>query len=236
MAIVTISREFGAFGRPVGREVARRLGAEFLDREIVADVATRAGITLAEAEDLDERVPSRWQRVAAALSIGLPDPVTPPVPASFEADPGTRPDLSTPDRLAALTRVVIEEAADRGDVVILGRGGAFILADRPGAFHVLLHADLDVRVRALVDRMADLPVEEIPDDTRPDETSLRELCRTMDARRAEYIRRLFQADWLDATRYHLAVDAGRVPRDTVADMIVMGARAIAPPDPTRSPG
>jgi cytidylate kinase len=228
MAIVTISREFGAPGRPVGRELARRMGAEFLDRQLVAAVATRAGLSLAEAEDLDERVPSRWQRLAAALSVGVPDPVTPPVPASFEGDPLTRTDLSAHDRLAALTRVVIEEAAERGNVVILGRGGAFILADHPEAVHVQLHADIESRVRSLVDRVAGLPVEEIPDGTRPDEASLRELCRTMDARRAEYIRRHFHADWLDARRYHLAIDGGRVPRETIVDLILMAVRAIAP--------
>ena len=83
---ITISREFGAHGRPVGRELAQRMGAEFLDRQLVAAVATSAGISLAEAEDLDERVPSRWQRLATALSVGVPDPVMPPVPASFEDD------------------------------------------------------------------------------------------------------------------------------------------------------
>ena len=88
MAIVTISRQFGAPGRPVGLELARRMGAEFLDRQLVAAVATRAGIPLAEAEDLDERVPSRWQRLAAALAVGVPDPVMPPVPASIDDDLG----------------------------------------------------------------------------------------------------------------------------------------------------
>jgi cytidylate kinase len=233
MAIVTISREFGAPGRPVGQELARRMGAEFLDRQLVAAVATRGGISLAEAEDLDERVPSRWQRLAAALSVGVPDPVMPPVPASLEDDAAARADLSAHDRLAALTRTVIEEAAERGNVVILGRGGAFVLAGRPDAVHVQLHADIDVRVRTVVDRVAGIPVEEIPDGTRPDEASLRELCRTMDGRRAEYIRRHFQADWLDASHYDLAIDGGRLSREAIVDIILVAVRAVGAIDPQR---
>ena len=233
MAIVTISREFGAPGRPVGRELASRMGAEFLDRQLVEAVATRAGISLAEAEDLDERVPSRWQRLAAALSVGVPDPVVPPMPAESEDDAAARADLSAHDRLAALTRVVVEEAAERGNVVILGRGGAFVLAGRPDAVHVQLHADIDVRVRTVVDRVAGIPVEEIPDGTRPDEASLRELCRTMDARRAEYIRRHFKADWLDASHYDLAIDGGRLSREAIVDMILVAVRAVGAADPSR---
>ena len=69
--------------------------------------------------------------------------------------------------------------------------------------HVQLHAPLEARVRYLLTR-----VEEIPADTRPDEASLRELCRTFDARRAEYVRRMFGKDWLDPENYDLSIDTG----------------------------
>ena len=39
MPVITISRQFGAAGVPVGRARADRFGAEFLDRAIVAQVA-----------------------------------------------------------------------------------------------------------------------------------------------------------------------------------------------------
>ena len=54
-------------GAPVGRELARRLGAEFLDRNIVAMAAQRAGISEEEARGYDERMPGVWQRVATVL-------------------------------------------------------------------------------------------------------------------------------------------------------------------------
>ena len=85
---------------------------------------------------------------------------------------------------------------------------------------------LDARVRFLMTR-----VEEIPPDTRPDEACLRELCRTIDARRAEYVRRLFGADWLDAAHYDLSIDTSRVDHATVADIIETVARRRASRDP-----
>lgn len=213
MPVITISRQFAAAGQVVGRALAERFGAELLDRELVAAVAERAGIPEAEAEGYDERLPGLWQRIATALAAGSPDPAIPPLPADM------LPATAVHERLARLTRTVIEEAAERGDAVIVGRGGAFILGRRPNVIHVQLHAPLDARVRFLMTR-----VEEIPPDTRPDEASLRELCRTIDARRAEYIRRLYSADWLDAAHYDLSIDTSRVDHGTVTDLIEMVAR------------
>lgn len=213
MPVITISRQFASAGQVVGRLLAERFGAELLDREIVAAVAERAGIPEAEAEGYDERLPGLWQRIATALAAGSPDPAIPPLPADM------LPATAVHERLARLTRTVIEEAAARGDAVIVGRGGAFILGRRPDTIHVQLHAPLDARVRFLMTR-----VEEIPPDTRPDEASLRDLCRTVDARRAEYIRRLYGADWLDAANYDLSIDTSRIDAETVADLIATTAR------------
>ena len=200
MPVITISRQFGAAGVPVGRALADRFGAEFLDRAIVAQVALRAGIPEQELESYDERLPSLWQRVASVLATSSPEPAAPAAPYPDHLAP-----MSVHERLVGITRTVIEEAAERGNAVILGRGAAFILGKRPGVFHVQLHASLDARVRYLLSR-----VEQIPPEARPEEKSLRELCQSIDAARAGYVRRLFGADWLDATWYDLAVDTGRL--------------------------
>ena len=209
MPIITISRTFASGGAPVALELARRFDAEFLDRNIVAAVAERSGIPETEAEGYDEQLPTLWQRVASALASSSPEVAMPPLPAGELLSAG-----AVQERLAALTRVVIEEAAERGNAVIVGRGAAFIVGKRRDALHVKLHAPLDTRIRHLVTR-----VEDIPADTRPDADSLRELCRTMDARRARYIKRLFGVDWLDVTRYDLAIDTGTTPIAIAVDLI-----------------
>lgn len=218
MPIVTISRQFGAAGRPVGLGVARRLGASLLDRQLVAAAARRAGLTVEEAEGYDEGVPTLLQRLAAALSTRIPDPVV--VPASDDPE-GV---VTAHDRLSALTRSVIEEAADRGDAVILGRGAAHVLRRRPGVLHVQLHASVEDRVRLLERRVAEIPVEELPPDTALDARSLRQLCEEMDARRAAYIRRQFDVDWLDVSHYDLSLDMGRIEAETAVDLIELAVR------------
>ena len=209
MPVITISRQFGAAGVPVGRALADRFKAELLDRAIVAQVALRSGIPERDLEMYDERLPSIWQRVAAALAVSTPEPQAATLPY-IENLPMT----SMHDRLVEITRAVIEEAAERGNAVIIGRGAAFVLGKRPGAVHVQLHASMDARVRYLLAR-----VEEIPEEARPEERSLRELCQSIDAARADYVRRLFGADWLDVRNYDVAIDVGRLGVTRTVDVI-----------------
>lgn len=213
MPIITISRQFGALGKPIGLALAERFGAEFVDRGIVAAVAARAGMPESEAEGYDERLPSLWQRIAAALATSAPEVSMPSLPSDVSLGSAIH------ERLPAITRAVIEEAAQSGNAVILGRGAAFILARRPDVLHVQLHAPLEARVRYLMTR-----VEEIPLDAKPDEASLRELCESFDRARSNYIRRLFGRDWLDATCYDLALDTGRFGLTGSVDLIEAAVR------------
>ena len=214
MPLITISRQFGAAGAPIGRALAERFGAEFLDRAIVAQAALRAGIPEQELESYDERLPTVWQRMASALAAA-PEPAMAGVTYSASLAP-----MSVHERLVEITRGVIEEAATGGNAVILGRGGTFILADHPAAFHVQLHASMDARVRYLLARVEDIPVE-----ARPEEKALRELCQSIDTARAEYIRDVFNADWLDITHYDLALDTGRLGVEKSTDLIEAAVRA-----------
>src|SRR5690349_13505966 len=218
MPVITISRQFGAAGIAVGNLLAQRLDAELLDKAIIAQVAVRSGIPEAEIESYDERMPSFWQRVTSALASSSPEPMLVDLPYLEQVPTGTMQ-----ERLVAVTRAVIEEAAERGNAVIIGRGAAWILGKRPGVLNVQLHASMEARVRYLMAR-----VEEIPPDARPEEKSLRELCQSVDAARGEYVRRLYGVDWLDARSYDIAIDVGRFGIDKTADLIESAARALQP--------
>jgi cytidylate kinase len=213
MPVITISRQFGAAGLPVGRKLAQRLGAEFLDRAIVAQAAVRSGIPESELETYDERLPSIWQRITSALAGGSPEIGAPP---SIQDEP---PVISIHDRLVRLTRAVVEEAAAGGNVVIVGRGAAFILGRKPGVLNVQLVASLGDRVRYLLTR-----VEEAPEAERLDEAQLQALCKSIDSARADYIRSIFGADWMDPSHYDLVIDTGRLGVARTVELIETAAR------------
>lgn len=216
MPIITLSRQFGAGGAAVGRTLAERFEVPFLDREIVAAAAERAGIPEADAEGYDERMPGLWQRLGAALATSAPEVAIPASALESTVSPAIG------ERLFALTRSIIEEAAAAGGVVILGRGAGFILSGRPEVLRVHLQASLDDRVRYLTSR-----VEELPADARPDEGSLRALCRSVDTARATYLRRRFDVDWMDARHYDLTLDTGRLGLARSIELIESAARHVS---------
>ena len=55
--VITISRQFGTGGHEIGAELARRLGVKLLDKQILNEVARRAGVVEDAMEKLEARNP-----------------------------------------------------------------------------------------------------------------------------------------------------------------------------------
>ena len=119
--LVTISASYGAGGSWIGPQVAERLGSLFIDRAIPVQVAERLDVPVAHAHVHDEAAAPPFTRLLARLpntsGVVLPE--------------------ATTDAFCRETERVLIDAADAGDVVVLGRAGALVLRDRPDAFHVV---------------------------------------------------------------------------------------------------
>lgn len=202
MPVITISRQFGAGGASVAQIVAERVGAELVDEALVAEVARRLELPMAEVEHADERPETFTDRLLGALrhlAPGMALPWRPPL-----SDEAVDPRWA----IVNLTQELIKEAARVGHVVVVGRGGAFVLRERPNALHVFLHAADEVRTEAVMTRFM------------LTETSARRRMREIDAARATYIRQLYGADWQDSAHYHLVLDTGRLGHGRAADVIL----------------
>jgi cytidylate kinase len=103
---------------------------------------------------------------------------------------------------------VIHESARRGNAIVVGRGGAFLLADWPGVFHVFLRSAEPIRTREVMARLA-----------VTEEEARRRLHQT-DADRAAYARQNYAADWRDPRHYHLVLDTGRLGYQRAAETIL----------------
>jgi cytidylate kinase len=115
----------------------------------------------------------------------------------------------------------VEEAAERGNAVILGRGAAFILRDRPDVLRVHLHASLEDRLRYVRTQ-----VEELPGDASTDDESVRALCRSVDAARARYLRDHFGVNVNDLRVYDLSIDTGRLGVGRTVEIVEIAARQL----------
>src|SRR5919201_2319590 len=147
MPVITIGRQFGAGGEPVGRIVARRLKADLLDNQIMTEVARRLELPEDEVEAQDENPGSFLNRLLTALGSASVDFSVPPEVAAWTppyADPAFDPRRA----ILNITQQVIREAAKTGNVVIVGRGAGHPLQEEPGVTSVFLHAPEDYRIKA----------------------------------------------------------------------------------------
>jgi cytidylate kinase len=203
MTLVTLSAPYGAGGSHVGPEVAERLGVPFVDRAIPTAVAEQLAVPLHDAIDRDEAVGSWLTR--ALLSFGQVGPVlagATPVPGSVLTD----------DTFREATEQVLQQHAASG-AVILGRAGAIVLRDAPGALHVRLTGSREARI---AQGMAIEGVDRETAERHADET---------DRARDAYVRHFYRCDARDPALYHLVLDSTALPLDACADLVVEAAQA-----------
>ncbi|ETK33890.1 cytidylate kinase-like family protein [Microbispora sp. ATCC PTA-5024] len=202
MQVVTLSATYGTGGSVIGPAVAERLGVPFLDRAIPGAVAQDLGVTLEEALAHDDRA----ERGLARLLLGmtrLPSVTWGGVEAHL---PPSAP--LTPEEFTQRTEQVIRETARTTGGVFLGRAGAIVLADHPGALHVRLDGPLRRRVL------------QTAAFSGVDEREARRVVCANDRARAAYVRQFYRADPADPGLYHLVLDSTVVPVPTCVELIV----------------
>ena len=208
MPVITIGRQFGAGGTSVGEMLARKLHTDLLESRIIDEVAHRLQLPKEEVEAEDEQPGSLLARLLVALGSASTEPLVPPEAAAWQP-PNTDPAFDTRKAVLEITQHVIEEAARTGNVVIVGRGGAYILRDFPGALHVFLRAAEAVRVKAIMARY----------DIASEEEARKRLKRT-DENWTAYIKQVYGHDRNLAAHYDMVLDTGRLGYATTVDAIV----------------
>jgi cytidylate kinase len=204
MTVITLSAPYGAGGGQVGPEVAERLGIPFVDRAIPTDVAEKLAVPLREAVERDEAIGGWFAR--ALLSFGAVGPALagapPPGGAVLDAD-----------AYCQATEQVLRERAAGDGAVILGRAGAVVLRDSPGALHARLMGPRDARIQQ---GMLLEGVDRATAERHAEET---------DRARETYVRHFYRVDARDPALYHLVIDSTALPLGACADLIVDAARA-----------
>jgi cytidylate kinase len=202
-AVVTIAALYGAGGSVVGRRVAERMGVQFLNRAIPMAVARRAGLPEAAVADVDEKPRNGWQRLLAIVGRASP--------ATGASDQVERLDIDE-----RRVRAEIEEFlahASRAGGVVLGRGGAVVLADVPGALHVYLGGDRKARMERVMELQG------------VDRATAASRVKANDRARRDYVKSTYGIDGDSPHLYHLMIDAIALRADVCVELIVAAAQA-----------
>ena len=197
MAVVTISRLLGSEGDVIALKVAKCLGYEFVDNALIVEISERAGVSVDDIVGLDEKYQSRtveWLKNFMGPRLG-----------KIMTDERKHID---PESFIEYCKTVIQGLAEKGNVVIVGRAGQFILKNLDTAFHVRIVADEKFRVERL---KASRDISE--------EHAL-EIIKKSDNMRKQYIERYFKSHWEDPLAYHLILDSSKLGIEETASIIV----------------
>ena len=197
MPVITIGRQIGAGGNTVGEMLARRLKIDVLDSRLIDEVAHRLQLPKEEVEAEDEQPGSLLQRLLIALGSAGGEPMIPPETAAWNP-PNVDPVFDTRRAVLRITQHVIQEAARAGNVVIVGRGGAYILQDFPAALHVFLRAAEAIRLKVVMARF------------NLSEADARRRLKQADENSTAYIKQVYGHDRNLASHYDLVLDTGRL--------------------------
>ena len=145
MSIITIARQFGAGGKTLGTMVAKELGYTLIDEQIVEMVALEADVSPELVDSVAqetgrEGVVQRVLRRFGPFSRGY-------VETAMEERPG----YVNGDLYISLLHKVIPVFAEQDDVVIIGRGGQYILSEWPNTFHFLMIANIENRINFMME-------------------------------------------------------------------------------------
>lgn len=203
MPVVTIRGMMGSFAPEIGKVVADRINADYIDREIIKDVAQKLKWSQQGIEDKEEPPTTLMGRILDALAHTYP---------SGEGYPGAflhawEIPLDDAHYLEGLEHVV-KELANNKSVVIRGRGSQFILKDYPGVFHVLIVSPMELRIQRTMERL------------NIDENKAKKEIERFDQSRREFAKRYFHTEMEDPANYHLVLNTGYFTEEQAVSIIV----------------
>ncbi len=153
--IITISREYGAAGGLIGKELARELGYEYYDKSLILNVAREAGVPVENVNRWDEVVPANF---GFAQSL-------------FEFY--NRP-LS--EKLFEAQSKVIHEIGEKGNCVIVGRNANSILKEFDNTLHVFLCANVRWRANRMMEQVEGITADKMLDEVMAIDKKRRKYC------------------------------------------------------------
>jgi Cytidylate kinase-like family len=125
MAIITISRQFGAGGYTLGKDIAGKPGYTFASDEVISMIARKARVSKGWVQSTEKEAGSKKQRILSSV-----------IPRSFiDRIIDDQQGYIDEEIYLELLEQIIRQIASDDNCLILGRGGQYILKDSENAFH-----------------------------------------------------------------------------------------------------
>ncbi|MBE6578031.1 MAG: cytidylate kinase-like family protein [Ruminococcaceae bacterium] len=193
MRIITISREFGSGGRELGELIAKKLGFAYFDREIITTVAERSQMDEHYVEAVLDRGMFRELHITYGHSIAHTSTIT-----------------HTARQIIEEQHKIINEIAEAGDCVIVGRNADVFLAE---------HEPLKLFVYATDEAKLARCRERAPEDEHLSDKALKRSIKRINRARGRTHAFYSDIPWGDKRGYHLCVNTTDVDIEVLANIL-----------------
>ena len=190
--IITVSRQFGSGGRSIAKQVATALGYDYYDSELAQKVADETGFDPSYVADAGEYAPGK-SILSYAFGSATPH--------------GSGNHMNASDYLWATQSRIINELAEKGNCVIVGRCADFILRDRDDCLNVFIHADKDYKAKRIVELYG---VRDKSPAKRLEEK---------DRKRAANYKYFTGREWGNTENYHISLNSGKLGSELCVRLI-----------------
>ena len=201
MSVITISRQFGAGGKTLGRRIADTLGYFYADEDIIERAVVEIYVSSDGREIIETEPVDKLRKFISKLN---------PFGTSLMELP-----LSDKERYidgfkyVELLNLIIPKIARNGNAVIVGRGGQYILHDVENTYNILLIANEEDKINFIVDHY------------RVSRTRAVQMINRMNKRRANLYSFFRKKDYDDPKLYDLILNMSKFSIDKAEKLITM---------------
>jgi len=199
MSVITISRQFGAEGKTLGRRLADTLGYYYVDEDIIERAVVEIYVSPDGRKIFEAEPGDKLKRFISMLN---------PFGTSLMELP-----LSDKERYiegykyVELLNLIIPKIAKDGNAVIVGRGGQYVLHDLEDTYHILFVAKEEDRIKF------------IENDYRVSRVRTIQILKRMVKRRANLYSYFGKKDYDDPNLYNLVLNMSLLSIDKAEELI-----------------
>ena len=142
MSTITISRQFGAGGRTLGKILSKKLGYYCADDVMVKEVADRMNVSTKSVQGFEKEGASNLMKILDKF-------ISKDYINRLISD---RYGYVYEEKYVDSVKAIVQGLHNSGNVVIIGRGSQYILQDEENTLHILLMRELDDRANFLASK------------------------------------------------------------------------------------
>jgi cytidylate kinase len=199
VAIITISRQFGAGGRTLGEMIAKELNYLFLDDLLIQEIADKARVSTDSVISMERTAGSKLSKLFSAMLSR----------SYMERIIGAGKGYINEEIYVELLQEIIMEIVKQDNVVLLGRGSQYVLQEFKGAYHILLVAKWQDRIK-FMQQFYDVS-----------DAKASKAVKQGDTRRSNLYKKFGREDYDQPYLYHLVLNMSRLSLEQALRKIVV---------------